>query len=514
MPPRSARSLDRLERADRRPRPARRGRADRRRRAAQKALWEVRKAGPQHHDVDERRRQAGVVHRGLRGAARASRRIHRPADARCSASTAPSGTWYAHASVGTLHVRPILDMRRDGAAKMRAIAEEAAAMVREYKGAYSGEHGDGLCRGEWVAWQFGPRLDRAFARDQGAVRPGQPHESRQDRRPAENGRCVAVPLPARLTAAPRSSRSSTGRRGTSSAIRSTGGESAPGTGSDATHGLAKAVEMCNNNGHCRKFDAGTMCPSYRVTRDEQHVTRGRANTLRLALSQWPARGQLEDLATVSRAMRCAMRSTCACRARAASANVRPASTWRSSRSRLSPRAAIARGLALRDRLFAYLPRYAPAASSSAWLANARDSIPGARGAVRARCRHLRQAQPAGVARRLPARGERARPRRRTRRARARKRCSSSTPSPIISRSEIAAEARRVLEAAGYRVHINLRSPARGRSAADGPSLPRGWSTRRRPRRGGRSMRCCPSPGAAWRSSGSSPPACSACATSS
>jgi Fe-S oxidoreductase len=63
---------------------------------------------------------------------------------------------------------------------------------------------------------------------------------------------------------------------------------APGTGGDSTGGLAKAVEMCNNNGHCRKFDAGTMCPSYRVTRDEQHATRGRANTLRLALS-----GQLE-----------------------------------------------------------------------------------------------------------------------------------------------------------------------------------------------------------------------------
>jgi Fe-S oxidoreductase len=67
--------------------------------------------------------------------------------------------------------------------------------------------------------------------------------------------------------------------------------SAPGTGGDPAQGLAKAVEMCNNNGHCRKFDAGTMCPSYRVTRDEQHLTRGRANTLRLALS-----GQIEGLA--------------------------------------------------------------------------------------------------------------------------------------------------------------------------------------------------------------------------
>src|SRR5207249_4975555 len=61
------------------------------------------------------------------------------------------GTWYAHASVGTLHVRPILDMRKDGAKKMRAIAEEACALVKKYKGAaYSGEHGDGLVRSEWI----------------------------------------------------------------------------------------------------------------------------------------------------------------------------------------------------------------------------------------------------------------------------------------------------------------------------------------------------------------------------
>src|SRR5205807_9084474 len=59
----------------------------------------------------------------------------------------------------------------------------------------------------------------------------------------------------------------------------------PGTGGDTTGGFAKAVEMCTNNGHCRKFDAGTMCPSYRATRDEEHLTRGRANTLRLALSR-------------------------------------------------------------------------------------------------------------------------------------------------------------------------------------------------------------------------------------
>src|SRR6201999_97259 len=84
---------------------------------------------------------------------------------------------------------------------------------------------------------------------------------------------------------------------------------APGTGGDATRGFAKAVEMCNNNGHCRQFDAGTMCPSYRVTRDEIHVTRGRANTLRLALT-----GQLGPDALTSDAMASAMALCVSCKA--------------------------------------------------------------------------------------------------------------------------------------------------------------------------------------------------------
>src|SRR5690606_15187041 len=77
----------------------------------------------------------------------------------------------------------------------------------------------------------------------------------------------------------------------------TEGTTAPGTGGDPARGFAKAVEMCNNNGHCRKFDVGTMCPSYRATRDERDLTRGRANTLRLALS-----GQLGENALGSKAM--------------------------------------------------------------------------------------------------------------------------------------------------------------------------------------------------------------------
>ena len=188
------------------------------------------------------------------------------------------GTWYAHASVGTLHVRPILDMRREGATKMRAIAEEASALVREYKGAYSGEHGDGLVRSEWVGWQFGPRLTKAFETVKdlfdpaGILNPGKivrpsrmddralfrfkPGYQTIDYKPALDWSAWNVqndPLTEALTA--------------------------PGSGGDSTGGFAKAADMCNNNGHCRKFDAGTMCPSFRVTRDEVHLTRGRANTL-------------------------------------------------------------------------------------------------------------------------------------------------------------------------------------------------------------------------------------------
>ncbi|MBU3583355.1 FAD-binding protein [Polynucleobacter sp. 15G-AUS-farblos] len=193
------------------------------------------------------------------------------------------GTWYAHASVGTLHVRPILDMRRDGAQKMRAVAEEASELVRKYKGAYSGEHGDGLCRGEWISWQFGPKITEALAEikhafdPKGLFNPGKiVNPPKMD--DVSNFRFPpsykVIPLQPALDWSAWNVQNDPVTEETT----------APGTGGDPAMGLAKAVEMCNNNGHCRKFDAEVMCPSYRVTRDEKHLTRGRANTLRLALS--------------------------------------------------------------------------------------------------------------------------------------------------------------------------------------------------------------------------------------
>jgi FAD/FMN-containing dehydrogenase/Fe-S oxidoreductase len=172
------------------------------------------------------------------------------------------GTWYAHASVGTLHVRPVLDMRRDGAQKMRAIAEEACALVRQYKGAYSGEHGDGLVRSEWIAPFFGPRLTHCLAEIKSWLDPR------------------GLMNPGKIVNPPRMDERALFRFKPGYETR------VPPTVLDWNEcgGFDKAVEMCNNNGHCRKFDAGTMCPSYRATMDETHLTRGRANTLRLALS--------------------------------------------------------------------------------------------------------------------------------------------------------------------------------------------------------------------------------------
>ncbi|MGZ5256773.1 MAG: FAD-binding and (Fe-S)-binding domain-containing protein [Burkholderiales bacterium] len=255
------------------------------------------------------------------------------------------GTWYAHASVGCLHVRPILDMRRDGAHKMRAIAEEAADLVKQYKGAYSGEHGDGLVRSEWIAPFFGPKLTRAFEEikdlfdPKGLLNPGKiVRPSKQDDR--------------------RLFRFQPGYA--SQKIKTVLDWSDWG-------GFDKAVEMCNNNGHCRKFDAGTMCPSYRVTRDEQHLTRGRANTLRLAIS-----GQLGPDAFTSDAVYETLDLCVSCKGckRECPTGVDMAKMKVEFLHHYKQR----HGLTLKDRLIAYLPRYAPWASRLAPLANAMSGV--------------------------------------------------------------------------------------------------------------------------------------------
>ncbi len=193
------------------------------------------------------------------------------------------GTWYAHASVGTLHVRPILDMRRDGALKMRAIAEEAAELVRKYKGAFSGEHGDGLCRGEWISWQFGPKITEALGAIKAQFDPSNLLNPGKIVNPPKMDDAAYFRYPPSyrvIQVTPKLDWSTWNVQNNPV----TEAVTAAGTGGDPAQGLAKAIEMCNNNGHCRKFDADVMCPSYRITRNEKDLTRGRANTLRLAIS--------------------------------------------------------------------------------------------------------------------------------------------------------------------------------------------------------------------------------------
>jgi FAD/FMN-containing dehydrogenase/Fe-S oxidoreductase len=168
---------------------------------------------------------------------------------------------YAHASVGCLHVRPVINLKTaDGVARFESIAQAVAELVLEFGGALSGEHGDGMVRGAFTQKMFGPSLYEAFREvkrtfdPDGILNPGKIVDS--------------PPLTANLRYGPEYE------------------TAAPVTWFDYTAhgGMGRAVEMCSGVGACRKKLDGTMCPSYRATLDEQHSTRGRANVLRLAMS--------------------------------------------------------------------------------------------------------------------------------------------------------------------------------------------------------------------------------------
>ncbi len=345
--------------------------------AAQKSLWEVRKAGL---NIMMSLKGDGKPVSFIEDCAVPLEHLADYTDALTDvfARHGTRGTWYAHASVGTLHVRPILDMRvggpQGGAAKMRSIAEEASELVRKFKGAYSGEHGDGLCRGEWIAWQFGPKLNEAFRAIKTELdplnlfNPGKIIDPpKMDDASLLRFAPPQAPKPyRRIEIQPVLDWSAWNVQ----ADPVTEVTTPPGSGGDSTGGLAKAVEMCNNNGHCRKFDAGTMCPSYRVTRDEQHLTRGRANTLRLALS-----GQLGADAFTSEEMFATMDLCVSCKGckRDCPTGVDMAKMKIEFLAHYKAR----HGYSIKDRLVAHLPDYAAAASRVPWLANLRDTLPGA-----------------------------------------------------------------------------------------------------------------------------------------
>jgi Fe-S oxidoreductase/FAD/FMN-containing dehydrogenase len=180
-----------------------------------------------------------------------------------------SAAYYAHASVGCLHIRPLLDLRQDSeVARMEALSAEISDLVVEFGGSMSGEHGDGLARGLWNQKQFGPVLYEVFRE---IKRLFDPH---------------AIMNPGMVVDSPPMTRDL--RLGSAHRAQE------PPTELDWSRegGLAQAVELCNGAGVCRKTERGTMCPSFMVTGDEEHSTRGRANGLRAVLS---GRLPLEEL---------------------------------------------------------------------------------------------------------------------------------------------------------------------------------------------------------------------------
>jgi FAD/FMN-containing dehydrogenase/Fe-S oxidoreductase len=178
---------------------------------------------------------------------------------------------YAHASVGCLHVRPVVNLKTaDGVAKFEAIANEVADLVLEFGGALSGEHGDGLVRGAFNEKMFGTELYQAFRTlkstfdPQGLFNPGRIVDTPPITSHLRYGAGYETPQPV--------------------------------TFFDFSEqgGFGRAVELCSGVGLCRKKNEGTMCPSYMATKDEAHSTRGRANVLRLAMTGQLGEAGLSD----------------------------------------------------------------------------------------------------------------------------------------------------------------------------------------------------------------------------
>jgi len=171
------------------------------------------------------------------------------------------GACYGHCSVGCLHIRPVINLKTArGLEQVRAIADEVTALVMEFGGTISSEHGDGRARSPWLPRMYGPTLMQAFRELKAAFDP----DNRMNPGNIVDGPGLTEHLrygPQYVTWQPR----------TVLDFSSQGG-------------FAAAVEMCNGVGVCRKTLEGTMCPSYMATRDEEHSTRGRANALRAVLS--------------------------------------------------------------------------------------------------------------------------------------------------------------------------------------------------------------------------------------
>ena len=261
------------------------------------------------------------------------------------------GTWYAHASVGCLHVRPVLNMKiQDDVNKMRNIANETSVLVKKFKGSYSGEHGDGIARSEFNEVMFGKKMINIFKKIKHSFDP------------------YKIFNPGKIVDAPKLDARNYFRYAPSYSAKNINTILDWSAWTGQSGGFQGAIEMCNNNGSCRKLDGGVMCPSFRVTKDEKDSTRGRANSLRLALS-----GQLGENALTSDEMNETMKLCVSCKAckRECPTGV----DMSKMKIEIANLRAKKFGLDIHSKLVAFLPYYASFASKFSFIMNLRDKIP-------------------------------------------------------------------------------------------------------------------------------------------
>ncbi|MCB9851574.1 MAG: FAD-binding protein [Phycisphaerales bacterium] len=251
--------------------------------------------------------------------------------------------YYAHASVGCLHVRPVLNLKnRDDVARMRRIAERVSSLAFEFGGTMTGEHGDGLLRSEWIEVLYGARLVDAFRTikqtfdPQNILNPGK------------------IVDPPRMTEHLRYGASFT-------PIRIAGNETALDFSSHG--GMTGLAGMCSGVGQCRQKHVGTMCPSYEGTGDELHTTRARANALRIAMSNRPLLADLDDPALDEVMDLCISCKACKTECPTGVDMARLKAEWQHRRH-------LANGAPLRSRLIAHTATLARIGSRAPRLANA------------------------------------------------------------------------------------------------------------------------------------------------
>jgi len=288
-------------------------------------------------------------------------------------------------SAGVLRVRPILVADSIGARTMRAIADETALLVRRYRGAFSGESGDGIARSERVNWQFGERLERAFEEVKETfdpahlLNPGKIVRAPRMDDPRLFRQVPDLAMPPRATALDWSAWSSKVDESAQTQWGGDPGDAGPGAAGTKpvfSDGFVRAAAACDGNGLCRQFDAGAMCPSWRVTRDEKHLTRGRAHTLHHFLSAGlpdppgPDGEQVHRARAVYEALELcvgckACRRECPAGVDMTRMKIEFLYDWNRTHR-----------LSRHDRLLAWLPRYARHAARWRGLLHLRDLVPG------------------------------------------------------------------------------------------------------------------------------------------